>query len=118
MHADIPWTLLVMAAICAPAECDALLKPSGGSSGQASHLTGLLHKALEHAAGMLHQTAVSDKYVSTSACMINRCSMPAARRAPIAWWHARLGLAEMSSQLPLVSRDVLALHLVSCNSAS
>jgi hypothetical protein len=48
------------------AECKALLGP-GGSGG----LNALWHEALEHAAGMLQQTATSDRYVSRAAPGLN-----------------------------------------------
>jgi hypothetical protein len=58
--AELPWAFLEMVCSCAAAECKALLQ--GGAS--AARLTPLLHKALEHAAGMLHQTATDEIYVS------------------------------------------------------
>jgi hypothetical protein len=64
--ADLPWVFLMMVWHCAPAECKALLMPDGSSGGEASHLTRLLHKALEHAAGLLQQTAAREKYVSAA----------------------------------------------------
>jgi hypothetical protein len=64
--ADLPWLFLLMVWNCAEAECKALLAQAGSSGGEASHLTGLLHKALEHAADLLHQTAVSEHYVRST----------------------------------------------------
>jgi hypothetical protein len=62
--AELPWMFLGMIATCATPEFHELLERGGSSNGEAAHLPGLLHKALEHVAGMLHQTAASDKYVS------------------------------------------------------
>jgi hypothetical protein len=76
--AELPWEFLLMLCTCAPAECKALLASGGGRDAEAAHLTGLLLKALEHADGMLHQTAVSGKYVSTVKALITRRSF---------WWH-------------------------------
>jgi hypothetical protein len=61
--ADLPWAILLAVCSCAPADCKALLRdgraPDGGPS-----LRGLLGKALEHAAGLLQQTAVDEIHVS------------------------------------------------------
>jgi hypothetical protein len=64
--ADLPWLFLLMVWNCAEAECKALLAQAGSSGGQPSPLTRLLHKALEHAADLLHQTAVSERYVRST----------------------------------------------------
>jgi hypothetical protein len=58
--AELPWAFLEMVCSCAQAECKALLQ--GGAS--AARLAPLLHKALEHAAGLLHRTATDEIYVS------------------------------------------------------
>jgi hypothetical protein len=70
--AELPWAFLEMVCVSAPAECKELLVLGGGAA--ATRLTSLLHKALEHAAGLLHDTAVDEIYVSRPAA--DRGTMP------------------------------------------
>jgi hypothetical protein len=79
VNVDRPWMLLLMICHCATAECQVLLTPSGSRGKEACRLVALLHQALQSAAGNLHQTAVSEKHVSSAvsaaatACSIACC---------------------------------------------
>jgi hypothetical protein len=62
--ADVPWLLLDMVCATTRKECKELFLAEGGGSLPPTTLTHHLHKALEHAAGLLHETAVNEIYVS------------------------------------------------------
>jgi hypothetical protein len=61
--AEAPWAFLEIISSCAKEECKALLQRGSGGAISASRLTELLHTALEHAAGGLHETAVNETCV-------------------------------------------------------
>jgi hypothetical protein len=62
--AELPWGLLAMVCCSATNECKALFHGAGGGGVPSTRLTRLLHKALEHAAGLLHGTAADEINVS------------------------------------------------------
>jgi hypothetical protein len=63
--ADVPWRLLEMLTRkCAMEECKKLLQGGAGGMVPSPRLTSLLHKALEHAAAILRETAVNEIHVS------------------------------------------------------
>jgi hypothetical protein len=78
--AELPWVLLEMVVICATAECKALLVPRGGGD---DWLVGALHKALEHAASKLQQTAAGNRYVSMQS-LLDACPVECRNAACLA----------------------------------
>jgi hypothetical protein len=70
--AEVPWKFLAWVCLSAPEACKALLLEDAG--GEAPALPELLGKALEHAAALLHETAVNETHVS-----IKRLSCKATR---------------------------------------
>jgi hypothetical protein len=53
---------------CRATEESRALLQGGGGGATPSKLAHLLHKALEHAAGLLHETAVNEIYVRSQLC--------------------------------------------------
>jgi hypothetical protein len=74
LAADLPWMFQSLVCNSAPAKCKALLL-GGGTGGDAEALPELLGKALEHAAALLHETAVNNTFVSDTLCPY-LCSVP------------------------------------------
>jgi hypothetical protein len=63
LAAGVPWTFLRAVCSYAPEECRTLLGTGNAGDGRAG-LSGLLGKALMHAASLLQETASKDIYVS------------------------------------------------------
>jgi hypothetical protein len=64
MAAELPWSFLRALCCCAPEECKALLRVAGSEGGGTPSLPGKLHRALQHTAKLLQETATKEIFVS------------------------------------------------------
>jgi hypothetical protein len=64
--AELPWLFLRMLCRCAREECRALLVADITSGDDGASLPLLLHRATQHAVGLLQETALHELYVRTS----------------------------------------------------